>query len=264
MSRFHSARNASLRKKGFTLIELLVVIAIIAILAAILFPAFAKAREAARRSSCISNLKQVGIAMMQYSQEYDEKTVPYKISDSAGTGVYSWRVLLHPYLKSTDIYKCPSNPNAIAPDDGNSPTVITNKSYAAVTDGNGSGSGDAGGPVPMTSLETNPWTQIETRSLSSFNSPANTVLISERADNGGGNYVFYIGGGGKTDMFGHLGKPNFLFADGHVKSMRPMATGTPLCMWNTDNTTNKGDSTTGACPTALLTMLSDAEIKLNK
>ena len=62
-----------MRKKGFTLIELLVVIAIIAILAAILFPVFAKAREKARSSSCASNMKQMGLAIMQYSQDYDEK-----------------------------------------------------------------------------------------------------------------------------------------------------------------------------------------------
>ena len=66
-----------MRKRGFTLIELLVVIAIIAILAAILFPVFAQAREAARKASCQSNLKQIGTALLMYSQDYDEMMTPY-------------------------------------------------------------------------------------------------------------------------------------------------------------------------------------------
>ena len=89
--------------KAFTLIELLVVIAIIAILAAILFPVFARARENARRSSCTSNLKQVGIAMMQYQQDYDEKTLA--VDESIG---YTWFNPLQPYIKSTQVFRCPS------------------------------------------------------------------------------------------------------------------------------------------------------------
>ncbi len=96
-------------KRGFTLIELLVVIAIIAILAAILFPAFAKARESARRASCSSNLKQIGISMMQYSQEYDEQMVPASVDGTiSGTGT-AWIGLLQPYLKSTQLFSCPSD-----------------------------------------------------------------------------------------------------------------------------------------------------------
>ena len=94
---------------GFTLIELLVVIAIIAILAAILFPVFARARENARRASCSSNLKQIGLGWLQYAQDYDERIVPF--SSTAGTAGYShhWTTALQPYLKSTQIYVCPSN-----------------------------------------------------------------------------------------------------------------------------------------------------------
>ena len=109
--------------QAFTLIELLVVIAIIAILAAILFPVFARARENARRSSCSSNLKQIGLGIMQYIQDYDEK---YPITNSVGElsntippnngGYYdpywnygSWRYVVHPYVKSTQLYRCPSS-----------------------------------------------------------------------------------------------------------------------------------------------------------
>ncbi|MHB8996230.1 MAG: DUF1559 family PulG-like putative transporter [Armatimonadota bacterium] len=90
-------------KRGFTLIELLVVIAIIAILAAILFPVFAKAREKARQSSCLSNLKQIGLALMQYSQDYDERTVTYYGAP------YLWSEKIMPYVKNVQIFKCPSS-----------------------------------------------------------------------------------------------------------------------------------------------------------
>ncbi len=94
------------RKTGFTLIELLVVIAIIAILAAILFPVFARARENARKSSCQSNVKQLGTANMMYAQDYDERTLPYSTLPSGG-GV-SWYDLVQPYVKNTNVLVCPS------------------------------------------------------------------------------------------------------------------------------------------------------------
>lgn len=101
-------KNNSLKTyKAFTLIELLVVIAIIAILAAILFPVFARARENARRSSCQSNLKQVALGLLQYTQDYDERFL--SIVSPAGAGSpYGWAGLVQPYIKSTQIYKCPS------------------------------------------------------------------------------------------------------------------------------------------------------------
>ena len=107
MFRFNSSPSSpkNSHKNGFTLIELLVVIAIIAILAAILFPAFAKARESARRASCSSNLKQIGLVLMQYSQEYDEQMAH---TNGAGT----WRQIIQPYVKSVGLFKCPSNPDA--------------------------------------------------------------------------------------------------------------------------------------------------------
>ena len=117
------------RAPAFTLIELLVVIAIIAILAAILFPVFARARENARRSSCQSNLKQIGLGMLQYQQDYDERVVPYRVSTTnpfspaqdaflGSSGTPSARSatfinqLLEPYIKSSQIWICPSNSSA--------------------------------------------------------------------------------------------------------------------------------------------------------
>jgi prepilin-type N-terminal cleavage/methylation domain-containing protein/prepilin-type processing-associated H-X9-DG protein len=93
-------------KRGFTLIELLVVIAIIAILAAILFPVFAKAREKARQSSCLSNVKQICIGNLSYAQDYDEKTLPYSTLPSGGG--LMWYHLVQPYIKSDQIMRCPS------------------------------------------------------------------------------------------------------------------------------------------------------------
>ncbi len=101
------SRNA----KGFTLIELLVVIAIIAILAAILFPVFAKAREQARKTACLSNLKQIGTSFMMYTQDYDE-TCPPADCGAAVRNVgekRGWIQALYPYVKSAALFKCPSS-----------------------------------------------------------------------------------------------------------------------------------------------------------
>ncbi len=106
------------RTKGFTLIELLVVIAIIAILAAILFPVFARARENARRTSCLSNVKQIGLGAMMYVQDYDE-TYPRNSQckmtgcvSAAGTLDY-WDEIILPYTKSTQVFLCPSSSSTI-------------------------------------------------------------------------------------------------------------------------------------------------------
>lgn len=92
---------------AFTLIELLVVIAIIAILAAILFPVFARARENARRASCVSNLKQLAFAVTMYTQDYDEILPPL-----VQAGYIPWIEIIFPYVKSKQVYVCPSANNA--------------------------------------------------------------------------------------------------------------------------------------------------------
>ncbi|MCE5240765.1 DUF1559 domain-containing protein [bacterium] len=104
-----------MRRSGFTLIELLVVIAIIAILAAILFPVFAKAREKARQSSCSSNVKQMALAFLQYAQDYDERLpagigywTPYRTAAAADRGDNFWVANVYPYCKNGQMFVCPS------------------------------------------------------------------------------------------------------------------------------------------------------------
>ena len=120
--------NRSVRRKGFTLIELLVVIAIIAILAAILFPVFAQAREKARTASCLNNQKQISLGIMQYTQDYDE-TFP-----SIDSGVLTQNI--QPYLKNMQVFICPSgsglyNVNNRSMLGGGATTTTTRTSYVA-------------------------------------------------------------------------------------------------------------------------------------
>ena len=98
----------SSRKCGFTLIELLVVIAIIAILAAILFPVFARAREKARQATCQSNLKQFGLAAIMYSQDYDEVLPGHTMNPNSTEGYPMWWDLFQPYIKNQQVGACPS------------------------------------------------------------------------------------------------------------------------------------------------------------
>jgi prepilin-type N-terminal cleavage/methylation domain-containing protein/prepilin-type processing-associated H-X9-DG protein len=102
-----------MNRRAFTLIELLVVIAIIAILAAILFPVFAQAKAAAKGSACLSNTKQVGLAMMMYENDADDMVVPSNIQDtSVPDGQFTWFELLQPYSKNKDIGICPASDKA--------------------------------------------------------------------------------------------------------------------------------------------------------
>jgi prepilin-type N-terminal cleavage/methylation domain-containing protein/prepilin-type processing-associated H-X9-DG protein len=211
-------------RKGFTLIELLVVIAIIAILASILFPVFARARENARRSSCASNVKQILLGVMQYTQDYDEMYPPsYTYAFPGPTIQGTWYTYTQPYLKSAQIFKCPSD----------SSTDLA--AHSALGDGNGY----------TVSYIANFWLGGDTSrvSLSAVQSPSTAVYMSDggvRADgpnitvqatspakNGGQRMLIdgTIAAGPNGDYAGpsprHLETTNVGFADGHVKSMRP-------------------------------------------
>src|SRR5262249_10916492 len=114
------------QREGFTLIELLVVIAIIAILAAILFPVFAQAREKARQAACLSNHKQIGTALMLYAQNYDEQFLPlYIVARQYPFYEPLWPALLEPYLKNRSVFREPSNvPRTIIyPDETSDPAL---------------------------------------------------------------------------------------------------------------------------------------------
>lgn len=220
MSRFKSGN----RHQGFTLIELLVVIAIIAILAAILFPVFARARENARRSSCQSNLKQISLGVLQYLQDYDE-TFPcnYTCLDNGAcvSGSYAdypgWAYVTQPYLKSYQILQCPSETTAPP---GN-PATYYDPKYMDYWYNANIGSTTAYGPPAI--------------KASSITSVALTLMVgdgiagySDRFQ-GWANvwqsyYLLNVSNAHPNEYAAarrHLDGANYSFADGHVKWMRP-------------------------------------------
>jgi prepilin-type N-terminal cleavage/methylation domain-containing protein len=196
----YSERN--LFSHGFTLIELLVVVAIISILAAILFPVFARARESARRASCLSNMKQIGIGIMMYTQDYDER---YPIVTSYTIDAFATETTtpspfqeIYPYTKSWQILVCPS---AIA----NGATAKNATSYFI-----------DGTVINETGV-----------SMAAINEPAKRIVIQDYYESRkyayvrpyltGGKYVSWLGTG-YSDI--HFDGGNLIFADGHAKWRR--------------------------------------------
>ena len=227
--------NTSFKRanSGFTLIELLVVIAIIAILAAILFPVFARARENARRSSCSSNMKQIALGVFQYTQDYDEKMPP------RNNGVSGWRVLTQPYLKSSQLFSCPSNPrnNVLGAENGEAAAGI-HVSYGApqLRDNNGN--------LPAGVTSDSAWRVNDGVSIASFDSPSQLLMVGESiADYSDIPIVNTDWAGNPNNVFaGHLGTSNWAYADGHVKSLIPTRTANNaevnpsiINQWTSDN-----------------------------
>ena len=109
MLNFRKRATTAPHYQGFTLIELLVVIAIIALLAAILFPVFARARENARKSSCLNNMKQLGLGILQYTQDYDETFFWGLPINGQGWPGIGWAGATNPYIKNFQVYRCPND-----------------------------------------------------------------------------------------------------------------------------------------------------------
>jgi prepilin-type N-terminal cleavage/methylation domain-containing protein/prepilin-type processing-associated H-X9-DG protein len=216
--------------KGFTLIELLVVIAIIALLAAILFPVFARARENARRTSCMSNLKQMGLGVMQYSQDFDEGYPPGNYSwDSTGrpaaekwapANLIYWQQIIDPYTKSEQIYVCPSVSRNIS----GQPRLLyfhygANRSVMRLN------SNTPNTPLTMPALKA-PASVYLILDAGQYTVTAATLTSPSTSYN-------YIPGGGEFETAGFTGETlkdfergrhftgvNMMFGDGHVKWLR--------------------------------------------
>lgn len=213
----------AVKKTGFTLIELLVVIAIIAILAAILFPVFARARENARRASCQSNLKQIGLGFMQYTQDYDER-YPMYISLIGGTTFrpYGWADSIQPYVKSIQIFQCPSDDGVET--DVPSTTGYTDYSYNLWIGGYGPTSRGAG--MSMAQL-TQPSLSVLAIDYLTGTAGSYTVGNASPSDGSISGTCGYYGAAGvgcvglarirAEDSRRHLDGVNLLFTDGHVK-----------------------------------------------
>ena len=220
MSFFSSQSTREMRRRNaFTLIELLVVIAIIAILAAILFPVFARARENARRSSCQSNLKQIGLGMMQYTQDYDERFLSQAITTTPAT-TFHFGYILQPYLKSKQVFVCPSGSGADAPITSDIPTddVDHNWTAAAAVPG-----GEFKGSYAMNSV-------TEGLALAEFTRPAETAVFFDAAwpqSAGTGFYAtfpFYPNPNPAViTKYRHFEGVNLCYADGHVKYQKGAA-----------------------------------------
>jgi prepilin-type N-terminal cleavage/methylation domain-containing protein/prepilin-type processing-associated H-X9-DG protein len=223
------------RKAGFTLIELLVVIAIIAVLAAILFPVFGRARENARRASCQSNLKQIGLGILQYTQDYDEAMIAswYGDSDvvSDNGDNYKWMDALQPYVKSTQLFDCPSSqaPRYVVRSTPNYGSYVTNNGYYESGDAVNPPVSDYGGSTAVP-------TPIGRTLLASIVTPSTTALVMDgQAETGSpiiGYFCYWTNAAGlptlvdgppktfQTAVERHLETINVLYCDGHVKSRK--------------------------------------------
>jgi prepilin-type N-terminal cleavage/methylation domain-containing protein/prepilin-type processing-associated H-X9-DG protein len=210
----HSRRNSA-----FTLIELLVVIAIIAILAAILFPVFAQAREKARQASCLSNQKQLALGVLQYVQDYDE-TFPYGLNKNMPGGWASdalWTVAIQPYIKSVQVFACPSDGRGMEPNPNGPDWMGLGISYAA----NGyynewccSPDWNSGFKIKgLFGMAGEGWLMSQPKALADVNRSADTIMIAEKWNSDSTYKVGWLAleGGRVGNMSGF--SPNVMIGD---------------------------------------------------
>jgi prepilin-type N-terminal cleavage/methylation domain-containing protein/prepilin-type processing-associated H-X9-DG protein len=218
----HSNNTAPTTRRGFTLIELLVVIAIIAILAAILFPVFAQAREKARAISCLSNVKQSGLALYMYVQDYDETT------PKLGSGT-EWWSQLYPYVKNTGVFLCPDRT-----DGGPETQLIGGNGGTPISLPHLAGYGYNWGPIQrrggglLLGQQPDPQnpntTVLPGISLAAMVAPAQLVAFGDTYDTpretATWTFLLCTWGGTSNGSLRHSGGHfNFAFADGHAKNI---------------------------------------------
>lgn len=271
MSGTNQEKNVSAYKtrkgSGFTLIELLVTIAIISILAAILFPVFARAREQARKASCQSNLKQIGLGIAMYVQDYDE-TYPmgnmglqpnlewYTSVGLTGNRGALWFAIVFPYVKNKQVFKCPTAGDF-------APSATSNGGYGWNFEGTvncslgygGKGAGYGNGFGYTDGSHGTPDNNY--LRMSGVQEPSNTVLLADPTSNGyASNGQFFNGNGllpidylpvlhggqvgpftgGPVTLSSTEGGGNYLFADGHVKYLTAKYAYSHNSIFNVDKT----------------------------
>jgi prepilin-type N-terminal cleavage/methylation domain-containing protein/prepilin-type processing-associated H-X9-DG protein len=231
------------RRPGFTLIELLVVIAIISLLAAILFPVFSRARENAKRASCLSNLRQITLGVAQYTQDYDER-LPILLSTTTPPGLIPWFHKLQPYVKSSSVFRCPSDQNPMPnryqtgiPAASQFPTSYAASDYSTIYLDGSTSIPDVSGLI--LSEVVLPSATVYIAEGGAQSSGPNGVVVDQNGNvqntkngcpildlpHGGGAMKPPSGAGSDPNWCGpnprHLGMGSVAFYDGHVKAMNP-------------------------------------------